>query len=155
MANRVLAGRRNNGAYGLYVSAPGQDVTSVTLPEHFLFNSDLAAGAVIHASGTLTRGSSASFAALPYVPIVMSWAIVKSNGQQAGRFQWNDAYTDRWYVPGLSEYEEEHHDVSVYGPTIHATTNTVSFPAWPSNLWRAPIPDNWNARYLVLRIPAS
>lgn len=154
MANRTLLGRQpSSGKYGLYVSKPGQDVLTASQPEQYLFNSDLAAGAVIHAQGILTRGSTAAFAALPYVPLVMSWGILKSNGQQAGRYLYFDGYVEHWWNPGLSEYESETFSISHSGPILHSTTSTVSFPTVTIPGWT--IPDNWNARYLVLRVPAS
>ncbi|MNE34387.1 hypothetical protein D3C80_1281070 [compost metagenome] len=154
MANRTLLGKHQNGInFGLYVSKPGQNVLTASQPEHYLFNSDVAAGAVIHASGTLTLGATAAFAALPYVPLVMSWGVLKSNGQQAGRYLYFDGYYEQWWNPGLSEYESEYFSISHSGPILHSTTSTVSFPTVTIPGWT--IPNNWNARYVVLRVPAS
>lgn len=152
MANRVCIGQKGS-TYGIYVSRAGVDVLTATAPEDFLFNSDLINGSTIHASGTLTRGATATFPALPYVPMVLSWGIVKATGRQAGRYIYNDGYLEQWWNPAVSEYEEEMFTIKHEGPVVRATTSSVTFPVPTTPNFT--IPDNWNARYIVLRANAS
>lgn len=151
MANRVCIGQKSGSQYGIYISKAGKNVLTATNPEDFLLNSDLAGGSVIHASGTLTRGATASFPALPYTPIVLSWGINKSNGRQVGRIQWSTGYIESWYNSATSELETEEFSVKIKGPLLRATPSSVTFRniTTPNFV----IPDNWNARYIVLRVP--
>lgn len=152
MANRTVLGRRGTTSdYGLFISAAGKDVLTITNLEDFLFNSTWASAATIHAQGTLTRGATATFAALPYVPLVLSWGIHKSTGRQEGRYNFNAGYFDGWWDPALSEMVGQWHYINVEGPQMTATTNSVTYLAPPTHYAWWNVPDNWNARYIVLR----
>lgn len=148
MVDRTILGKRPNGELGLYISAPGKDVKTITDPQDFLFNSDFAAGAVIHASGTLTPGATANFTALPYAPIILSWGVNRTTGQQSGRTVQRADYEYEYWVPGLSEYNYERYSVAVYGPMLTCTNSSVSYPTQENFYFT----NQYNARYVVLRI---
>jgi len=72
MANRILAGNRSTGGYGLYVSRTGEDVTSTTNP--MAFDSRAASSPVIHSAGQGILASNSSSPAtishsLGYTPL--------------------------------------------------------------------------------------
>lgn len=71
MVDRVLMGRRNNGTYGLDISAPSASVTTTAVKD-MLFSTDWASASLVHATGTLARGGTAYFPALPYVPVAFA-----------------------------------------------------------------------------------
>ena len=72
MANRILAGNRSTGGYGLYVSTTGEDVTSTTNP--MAFDSRAASSPVIYSAGQGILASNSSAPAtishnLGYTPL--------------------------------------------------------------------------------------
>lgn len=152
MANRTILGKNNLNKYGLYVSKPGINVDQASLPEHYSFNSDWSSGAVIHFSGTIAEGQTLYFPLLPYMPLIMSWGI-KADGSQAGRYRLSWGYEDRYYVPGLSEYESEYYSISYEGPLLENGYGHVTFPSFNGPSYAGSI--HPYAKFVVLRTPAS
>ena len=79
MVNRVLLGRRNDGSYGLDISQAGVEVS--TAPDTgltFSTKSYFGSAASVHQQGYVTRGSSANWPTLPYVPLVIVY--INDNG---------------------------------------------------------------------------
>lgn len=150
MANRTILGKNNLNKYGLYVSKPGINVDQASLPEHYSFNSDWSAGAVIHATGTIGVGQYVYFPSLPYIPLVMSWGI-KADGSQAGRYRLSWGYAENYWVPGLSEYESEYYSISYEGPKLENGYGHIYFPPFSKQSWSGDI--HPNAKYVILRTP--
>ena len=73
MANRILAGNRSTGGYGLYVSRTGEDVTSTT--NALAFDSRAASSPVVHSAGDGTIAGSTNLGSatiahnLGYIPL--------------------------------------------------------------------------------------
>ncbi len=145
---RTVLGRRSNGSYGLYISKSGKDVDAISDPEDFVFNSDLGAAAVIHASGVATLGSTIFFPSLPYVPVVLSWALPNNGTEQGTRLTELKAYRQN-FDGTIITYERS-------GPVVQATASSAHFPAPQSipSLFGA-FRTDYQVKYAVLRIPGG
>lgn len=155
MAKRTILGKNNQNNYGLYISKTGVDVDTASLPEHYAFNSDWVTGCVIHASGTMSMGSTIYFPTLPYIPLVMSWG-VWMNGNQAGRVHQVFSYDEVWQHPDdISEVRIDTNVQTYSGPMLTTGYSHVTFNNYEVMDGFHQTIRPFNARYIVLRVPVN
>ena len=85
MANRILLGDHDNFGYGLFISRPTKDVTTNLDKVDLIFDSRVNASSLVHATVIITAASSSaygsgSWAALPYVPMIMWTELSAASG---------------------------------------------------------------------------
>jgi hypothetical protein len=141
MTNRVVFGQRYDGTYGLIVSEPGVDVLSVLAEKDKLFDSDWSNGGVVHATGIIARGSTASFPTLPYTPVALM-LLADATGNSSSAYQRTtqfDATGHGWNI--RTKYIKE--------PYYEVTPSSVTLLDKTAWLTSASI----SARYIILRVP--
>lgn len=138
MTQRLLVGRYPDGTDGMKLSVPGTSVLTADA-QHLIFDSAWAGMASVHQSGTTTVGSTISFPALSYIPMVNASAY---SGSTVLNPFWsaNNPDTTRW---------SGSYDSRVSGGTpFVVTTSTLTFVSPPSGFTGT----YTTVRYLIYRI---
>ena len=141
MVNRVVFGRRNDGTYGFDVSI--QDVDVLTAGDvDLIFSSKWSHSALLHQTGFLVKGATATFPTLSYIPIVFAY-IVESNKVVAPK-------VSSQYYGGPPPYKEIPWTRRIcVEPIFTVTTSSVTMKTPPSFVSTA----TYTARYAVFRVP--
>lgn len=136
MANRVLAGDHSNFGYGVYVSRPGEDVTTNLNPSELIFssnNSQFSAGIIEVVSGTasgaanlpLTINFSTTYTNKPYILAVEDVGSNTDVGVHALRFSSGFPFVELARTAFL--YKVYTNKVIVEGITPSVVTFPVTF----------------------------
>lgn len=139
MVDRTVAGRRNDGSYGLDISLPGIDVHTAR-PDQMIFSDRWPAGGVIHQTGVVSDvfsggGKTVSFPALPYIPMVYLLMRLASGGSVLMSVQFmHIGYSDLRYM---------------FHPFCRITNSTLFFD--PQQNGRLPPLSAYDVRYAVFK----
>lgn len=129
MANRVLLGEHDSLGYGMYVSKPGEDVTSAT-KDDLIFNSNSISSSLLHqiVDVTISSGNSSgtgTITGLAYVPFI-NFTEYDSNGVRGLRYE-ADIHIGAGGMGGTGR-----HNIKFTHWKAYTTNTTITISTWPT-----------------------
>lgn len=144
MTQRVIAGRRNNGNYGLFVSAPAADVDTAADID-LMFSTQYGHAALVHQSGIVmlsgtTQSSAVTFPALPYIPLVICGYYDSVNGRY---------YYAQMEIAAWAGGTWGGQTFTAFGPNVTVTASDVKFQCNQNH------GTDWGVKYHIIRVPGG
>ena len=170
MANRVLLGEHDSLGYGMYVSKPGEDVTSAT-KDDLIFNSNSISSSLLHqiVDVTISSGNSSgtgTITGLAYVPFI-NFTEYDTNGVRGLRFVHDQAGTGEGMQMMGNGGGSEFTSINFSHWQAYTTNTTITISTWATGQYndngQLTIPDDVTGttvsstkyfRCFVYRIPA-